>query len=408
MTVHQHLALAALFGLTLAGCTGSSSPTCSFVDPARLANSTWPKFRANLQNTGTVTNVTVSTNPGQIEHMFPPAGDDPKGPFIASPVINSDGSLIYIGSVDGTLYALRTADLTQNTSFNLTIAESITSTAVAALRDGQDAIFMGGGDTRLYALNATGGVQPGFWPYLLSGFISASPTLNVTDGTIYIAGQNGLLAGVCPNGITRFALSTDSIQSSPASGADGILYFGSDDRVLRAVQGDGPVKWAITASAPILAAPVLEVAANGTPVAIYAADRGGRVFKVDTSGRPVAGFNFQAVAPISSSPALAGGRLYFGSDDGNLYAVNKDDGTVAWTVATGGPIISSPAVAVGQASDVVVVVGSTDGRLYFVDDANPTTPHSLDLHASIESSPAISADGTVYVGTDEGRVYAIK
>jgi outer membrane protein assembly factor BamB len=384
-------------------------------------------------NTGTVNNVSVLPN-AQVQWMFPEAGEPPKGSFIASPVINNDkdddSSLIYIGSTDGTLYALHTGSPAHSagtpsptpasklsTSFNLTIPDAITSTALVAVRDGQDAIFVGGGDSDLHAVIQTGNPQASYWPFLFGEFVSASPTLHVGDGTVYVGALNGLFAGVCPNGIARFGVSAQSIQSSAAIGPDSVVYFGADDRQLRAVGPDGVAKWAFSTSAAIFAAPVIEVQNGTTTVAIYAADRSGQVYKVDANGRSDPTFKPAPVGPISSSPALANHRLYFLSDDDNLYAMNtRDDtvagtiaGTVAWTtpVPAAKPLASSPAVAV-HGSTVVVVVGSRDSNLYFVDDANPTNPTKVALDGPIESSPAIGADGTVYVGTDGGHVYAIQ
>jgi len=287
--------------------------------------------------------------------------------------------------------------------------------------------------------------------------VSAAPTLGA-DGTLYVADLSGLFSGVCPNGVARFSLSTIGLESSPAIGPDGTVYFGTDDNQLRAIQPDGIVKWVFSASAPIVAAPVVEVT-NGTTAAIYVTDVAGRIFKIDSNGKPVAGFSFTGddcpgrnppqVGRISSSPALAGGHLYVGSEDGNLYAVRTDTGCIEWTFPSAGtcaspaatagracttqsecdsaqragdglcertPIVSSPAVAT-NGGDRTVVVGSNGGHVYFVPDQENTfgTPVVFTpaesctgvARAPIRSSPAIGSDGTVYVGADDGRVYAI-
>jgi outer membrane protein assembly factor BamB len=79
---------------------------------------------------------------------------------------------------------------------------------------------------------------------------------------------------------------------------------------------------------------------------------------------------------IFSSPAVANGVVYVGSDDGNLYAFPASCGTGGadcsplWTGTAGNNISSSPAVANG-----VVYVGSYDGSLYAYDlAAGPTAP----------------------------------
>jgi len=52
----------------------------------------------------------------------------------------------------------------------------------------------------------------------------------------------------------------------------------------------------------------------------------------------------------------------FGSDDGNIYALRRVDGTEVWTVATGGQVRSSPIIAAGR-----VYVGSYDNTVYGLD-----------------------------------------
>ena len=188
-------------------------------------------------------------------------------------------------------------------------------------------VFVGAGDGILYGLTNTGAAQPTYWPSGIGGIISSSPNIGA-DGTVYVTSLSGILVGVCPNGIDRFASSTVGSQSSPALGPDGTLYFGSDDSELHAVQPTGATSWSFSAAGPILTAPVFDTDTSS----IYVADRSGRVFKVGTNGRPDSNFAFGPVGPISSSPALAGDHLYFGSDDGNVYAIDKYGMTpVRWT-----------------------------------------------------------------------------
>ncbi|HEX7407839.1 MAG TPA: PQQ-binding-like beta-propeller repeat protein [Candidatus Binatia bacterium] len=420
------------------GCSSSGPATCSFNDPPSFPAVSgptphpWQKFRYDHQNTGAVLNPNVVNNP-MCRWVFPPSGKSPcpsgtpgpaKGRFAASPVLNSTEARIYIGSTDGTLYALNTSDGTQNTNFNFSTlgTEPITSTALLATRDNGDAVYLGGGDGLLYGLTATGSALADYWPASIGNLISASPTVG-NDGTVYVASLAGLLAGVCPNGVERFVLSYAGIQSSPAQGADATLYFGADDSQLHAVQPDGPVKWTFSAAGPILAAPVFDADTNS----IYVADNYGYVFKIGTDGKPDPTFAFPPSACAGnvkacppSSPALAGDHLYLGSSNHNLYAIDKVTGAIVWTVETGDAIESSPAVAI-NGDQRIVVVGSNDGNVYFVEDKVDSNGNFIgnvgtfpigpavgsSPATAVRSSPAIGSDGTVYVGADDGRVYAI-
>jgi outer membrane protein assembly factor BamB len=51
---------------------------------------------------------------------------------------------------------------------------------------------------------------------------------------------------------------------------------------------------------------------------------------------------------VVSSPVWQDNVVYFGGDDGNVYAVDATTGNQIWKHATGGPVPSTPAVADGS------------------------------------------------------------
>ena len=69
-------------------------------------------------------------------------------------------------------------------------------------------------------------------------------------------------------------------------------------------------------------------------------------------------WTFATHGEIVSSPAVAGGAVYFGSKDGNLYAVDSASGKLRWKFDAHGQVKSSPAVVNG-----VVYAVSLDGNL---------------------------------------------
>jgi outer membrane protein assembly factor BamB len=60
-----------------------------------------------------------------------------------------------------------------------------------------------------------------------------------------------------------------------------------------------------------------------------------------------------------SSPAVWNGAVYFGSGDGNVYALNASSGQVKWKFKTGDVVHASPAIA-----DGTVYIGSWDTYFY--------------------------------------------
>jgi outer membrane protein assembly factor BamB len=119
--------------------------------------------------------------------------------------------------------------------------------------------------------------------------------------------------------------------------------------------------------------------------------------------------------PVTSSPAVdANGIVYVGSADNNFYAINGESGVIEWKYQTGGPIEwSSPAIDING----VVYIGSYDGYLYAFDTkaikSNDGTTWTYkwrfktDGPGAIASSPAISPDGSIIFGCSDGNVYAV-
>lgn len=81
-------------------------------------------------------------------------------------------------------------------------------------------------------------------------------------------------------------------------------------------------------------------------------------------GEPTLLWRFETGGKVKSAPAVAEGGVYFGSMDGNIYAVDAKSGQERWRfrVPTGIPVRSSPAV-----SDGVVFVGDDRNYLYALD-----------------------------------------
>jgi hypothetical protein len=70
-------------------------------------------------------------------------------------------------------------------------------------------------------------------------------------------------------------------------------------------------------------------------------------------------WNFTTGDWVTSSPAVADGLVFVGSNDYNVYALNATTGVLVWKYATGSYVDSSPAVANG-----ILYVGSEDEKVY--------------------------------------------
>ena len=112
-------------------------------------------------------------------------------------------------------------------------------------------------------------------------------------------------------------------------------------------------------------------------------------------------FAYQTGNSVSSSPAIANGLLYIGSDDGNIYALNAASGTLVWNYQTYYPVGSSPAVSQG-----LVYAGSTNGKVYALNATTGGFVWSYQTGSYVYSSPAV-ANGILYIGSDDNKTYAL-
>jgi outer membrane protein assembly factor BamB len=252
----------------------------------------------------------------------------------------------------------------------------------AALSASQDAASMFRGDAThsgVYAsapLRQFGGLQ---WRVQTGGMVQSSAALH--DGTVYIGSGDGLLYALdASTGAQRWRFRTGRAISSTPAVADGLVFVGSRDNTFWAVdERTGEERWRLE------------------------------------TGRDVPfPWGFESGDLYTSSPAWAGGTLYFGSGDGRVYAVDPKSGRIRWRFSTRGRVRSSPAVADGR-----LYTGSADGTLYALDAKSgrelwrfDTEGHGLESgkfgfdRRTIQASPAVG-DGRVYVGSRDGFLYAV-
>ena len=241
--------------------------------------------------------------------------------------------------------------------------------------------------------------------------------------------HTGVYAGAGPKqlGGVKWAFKAGGpIVTSPAI-AGGVVYFGAMDGHLYAVDQDtGKEKWNFKSRMPIASSPAVAgglayfVSSAGSLAAIDIATGQPKWVLPTEYERKFEAKNLHGYPPLTqtipdaydlftSSPAVANGKVYFGSGDGNLYAADAQTGVLQWKFATKDVVHSSPAV-VGS----TVYVGSWDSYLYAVDaetglerwafkSGEDNTIHN---QVGFQSSPAV-VDGTVYIGCRDAHVYAI-
>lgn len=236
-----------------------------------------------------------------------------------------------------------------------------------------------------------------------AGAIVSSPSVG-PDGTIYVGVEVGAIGSsspggrvfaLNPNGTQKWVFTTpDWVDSTPAVGHDGSVYFGCWDGVFYALKSDGTKKWTYAAGGFIASSPA--IAPDGT---IYFGSGAGNLHALNSDG--TLKWTFATDDWVESSPAVApDGTVYFGSWNNSVYAV-KPDGTQKWRFVTGGDVVGSPAIG----ADGTVYVASRDLTLYAL-NADGSVKWNAVIGETLDTSPALAPDGTVYVTTSGGRLFA--
>ena len=117
----------------------------------------------------------------------------------------------------------------------------------------------------------------------------------------------------------------------------------------------------------------------------------------ERSGRTL--WRFRA-GVIEAPPLLAGGRVYFGSWDHRIYAVDARSGRLVWRFTAGDRVKAGVAFAGGT-----IFAASYDGRLYAQDARTGKLRWSTGGLGGLYATPSI-AHGRVFVTSTNGRVYA--
>ena len=117
-------------------------------------------------------------------------------------------------------------------------------------------------------------------------------------------------------------------------------------------------------------------------------------------------FGIPGGVETSSQPTVYGQTVVFGSDAGNIYAVDAETGCVHWSFLAGAGVRSAPLVIPHGKGGHAVVFGDYKANLYAVDAANGKLiwENRVDDQAlSRITGAAAYHDGIVYVGTSSSE-----
>lgn len=222
-----------------------------------------------------------------------------------------------------------------------------------------------------------------------------------------------------------------SIESSPAVTADRVYWANSGGRVMgidrqAALEGRLVVTldhWAgddVDASIVVDRDGMLIVAVEQQR-RLPAADGMGQLQRFDPS-RPddpvLWRLDIPAVSGVAgadggvwATPAVYGDVIYVPTHSGRLLTVDLQDGTVLSSEFLGGPLWSSPAVVEEPGGPSWLIVGTCARpglRGYTLEDpAEPKLAWEVALPGCVEATPVVWR-GSIYIGTRDGRLHALR
>jgi len=273
--------------------------------------------------------------------------------------------------------------------------------ASPALSGDGSTLYIGGWDGSIYALNCADGSLK--WQWEGAGVIIASVAIG-KDGVVYCSDGDQALVALDPETgealwSTSILLVRDWVDSSPAISEGGMIYFGSWDGKLYEVDADGKSSgWVGATNNVVVSSPC--IGEDGT---VYIGSEDGYVYAF-TPGIAAPKWMFETQGSINGSPVIGvDGSVLVGSGDGFLYCLNAQNGSANWSFPVGDVVFSTPAV--DSAGNVYF--GCGDQYLYAL-DVNGNFLWELYTGGWVDASPAIGEDGTIYVGSYDGNLYALE
>ncbi len=260
------------------------------------------------------------------------------------------------------------------------------------------------GTSYLYKLNPTGGLE---WRVSLGSYNNAKgPSIDLDRGVVYTTVGNGF------NNTGRLnAHDLDGNEvwppydvggvafNTPAIGPDGTVYVGdySNNKVY-AVNSDRSTKWSYSLPANVYMALVgVSISSNGK-IALGTAGAAAEVRYLNTDGTEIwsyalGGSGVAGIALADNGDLIVCEQVSSGS--AKLYRIDSN-GNLVWSGINAGDDLYGPALA----ADGTIYTGSFDGKIYATNpNGSPKWEYNTGL---LLGAPVAGIDGNVYVASRSG------
>jgi outer membrane protein assembly factor BamB len=242
------------------------------------------------------------------------------------------------------------------------------------------------------------------WEIGQKGYYTYGTAPAIADGMIYFGAARIAFDG--PNRLTKGSVNavdaltgtqkwmfTVNASPRPIAVADGVIYFGDDDRHLFAVNAkDGQEIWQFKASDNVRIPAIMEGRA-------FFSDDGGNLYAVDLkNGKAV----WKAAKKNKVATVLAAYNklVYYGGRGNSLYAVDAFTGEEKWVYRTTKPC-PAPVAANGA-----IYVACQDSTLLAIDAESGQEKWKYKTPRLLWSHPVVG-NGVIYYLDEEGVMYAL-
>jgi parallel beta-helix repeat protein len=239
-------------------------------------------------------------------------------------------------------------------------------------------------------------LQP-VWTLVTAGYLDADPV--AVGDTLYLAGWDGRLRAVAPDGTTRWTSDLGAtLDAAPVVAGDLVIVQGWERNVAALDRSSGAQRWRFTyppsksddhrqGGLLALGDLVLVPAWNGT---LYALDGATGALRWQVDGGQ----------PLRARPVFDGTRIFLAAGDGALTALTPA-GEVLWRRPLPAPLLSEPALIPGG----VAVLGRA-GLLVTFDPAGSEL-WRRDLAETCYYGAPVFAQGALFVPTAAGALWKI-
>jgi outer membrane protein assembly factor BamB len=261
----------------------------------------------------------------------------------------------------------------------------------------QGLALVGGYNGTLYALNESDGTVK--WFQATKGHIVGGPAAN--DSTVYVGSADRCLyAFAIASGDQQFTpfCTGQKIWSTPVV-ANGVVYFGSMDKKVYAIDGTtGESHWPqpFSAQGAIASTAVVD---NGT---VYVGGFDERMYALDASSGKER-WTYKADDWIWNRALVSGGIVYFGSLSGTVYGVDATSGKLSWPKPfQGRGVVRGSPVIVGT----TLVVATDQGNVYGLNATSGAQVWTAKASSGVLSDLVVNG-GFVYYSTKSGQLQKV-